>query len=159
MYSGDAINDATTPIFPLRIASQLSGTSIYALRQYVDLGLVIPYKTETNRRLYSRVDIQRIKCIRRFLDDYGLNIAGIKAMFAQVPCWLIRPCSPEDQAQCGAYTSTHVPCWEISEKGEECRNADCRTCAVYRLPERCVDIKSIFKMLENNTLNTTETSQ
>jgi len=156
MYKGDAINDATTPTYPLRVASELSGTSIYALRQYVDLGLIIPYKTEKNRRLYSKVDIQRINCIRRFLDEYGLNIAGIKAMFAQVPCWILRPCTPTDQANCDAYNSTHIPCWWVNNKGAECKDADCRTCTVYRLPEHCVDVKSIFKIIEQNKLNTME---
>ncbi|NQV37279.1 MAG: MerR family transcriptional regulator [Candidatus Marinimicrobia bacterium] len=139
-----------TPVYPLRVAAELTGTSVYTLRQYVDLGLIIPFKTESNRRLYSQTDIQRIRCIRKYIDEYGLNIAGIKAMFAQVPCWLIRPCSKEDQKNCDAFTNSHLPCWLVKTKGEICENEECRTCNVYQLPNQCVDIKSIFKVLENS---------
>ncbi len=142
--------DNTTPVYPLRVAAELTNTSVYTLRQYVDLGLILPHKTKTNRRLYSQADIHRIHCIRKYLDDYGLNIAGIKAMFAQVPCWLIRPCTNEDRENCGAYTISHVPCWQVENKGPECENEDCRTCNVYQLPGQCVDVKSIFKMIENS---------
>ncbi|MCK4893759.1 MAG: MerR family DNA-binding transcriptional regulator, partial [Calditrichia bacterium] len=48
------IQDSITPLFPLRVAAELSNTSIYSLRQYVDLGLILPYKTASNRRLYSQ---------------------------------------------------------------------------------------------------------
>lgn len=142
------LHDTTKPIYPLRVAAELSGTSVYTLRQYADLGLVLPYKTQKNRRLYSQVDIKRLLCIRKYLDGYGLNIAGIKAIFAQVPCWLLHPCTKEDQAGCDAYSAFDKPCWQASNKGDACKNEDCRKCTVYRLPERCVDIKSLFKQLE-----------
>lgn len=148
------IPDSTTPLYPLRVAAELSGTSVYSLRQYVDLGLIIPYRTESKRRLYSQVDIDRINCIRKYLDDYGLNIAGIKTLFAQTPCWLIRPCTPEDRENCEAYTCLTEPCWNVKEKGSACRAADCRTCEVYKLAEKCSDIKTMFKNL--NILNLPE---
>ena len=145
-----SIEDPTAPLYPLRVAAELTGTSIYALRQYVDLGLILPYKTPTNRRMYSKVDIQRILCVRNYLDKYGLNIAGIKALFAAVPCWLIKPCTESDCEQCDAYTSLTQPCWQVSAKGPICQNTDCRICIVYRLPEECNDLKSIIKKLYNN---------
>jgi len=143
------INDPTTPLFPLRVAAELTNTSVYSLRQYVDLGLIIPFKTPSNRRLYSHIDLQRILCIRKYLDEHGLNIAGIKAMFAQVPCWLLKPCSAEDRESCDAYESLTEPCWQVSVKGPTCKNEDCRTCTIYRLPEKCSDLKSIFKTFNN----------
>jgi DNA-binding transcriptional MerR regulator len=144
-----SIDDPAAPLFPLRIAAELTGTSVYALRQYVDLGLIIPLKTQTKRRLYSRADIQRILCIRKFLDDHGLNLAGISTMFAQVPCWLLKPCPEKDRQECDAYTSVSEPCWQVSRKGETCQNEDCRDCPVYKLPEKCSDIKSIFRMVKS----------
>lgn len=145
-----SIDNPTTPLYPLRVAAELTGTSVYALRQYVDLGLIIPYKTSTNRRLYSKVDIQRIKCIRKNLDEQGLNIAGIKALLASVPCWLIKPCPIEDREKCDAYTSVREPCWQVTVKGPTCQNVDCRECDVYRLQERCNDLKSIIKLISND---------
>ncbi|MBC8174219.1 MAG: MerR family transcriptional regulator [Candidatus Marinimicrobia bacterium] len=146
---GDPLfDDPTKPLYPLRVASELSNTSVYSLRKYVDEGLILPYQTPTKRRLYSQVDIKRILCIRKYLDEYGLNIAGIKALFAQVPCWLLKPCNEEDCIQCEAYTSATEPCWQVTTKGPTCKNEDCQTCAVYRLPEKCDDIKSLFKNLQ-----------
>ena len=104
--NNNSIENPTAPLYPLRVAAELTGTSVYALRQYVDLGLIIPFKTPTNRRMYSKVDIERILCIRKYLDEYGLNIAGIKALLAAVHCWLIKPCPVEDRKKCDAYTST-----------------------------------------------------
>ena len=149
--NSNSIENSTTPLYPLRVAAELTSTSVYALRQYVDLGLIIPYKTPTNRRLYSKVDIQRILCIRKYLDEYGLNIAGIKALFAAVPCWLIKPCTESDCEQCDAYTSLTQPCWQVTVKGSTCQNVDCRVCEVYRLPEECSDLKSILKKLNKET--------
>ena len=143
--NNNSIDSPTAPLYPLRVAAELTGTSVYALRQYVDLGLIIPYKTPTNRRLYSKVDIERILCIRKNLDEYGLNIAGIRALLAAVPCWMIKPCPIEDREKCDAYTSTTEPCWQVTVKGPTCKNVDCRECDVYRLHEECSDLKSIFK--------------
>ncbi len=161
--SDPIFDDPVKPLYPLRVASELSETSIYSLRQYVDEGLILPYKTKSNRRLYSQVDIKRIQCIRKFLDIYGLNIAGIKAVFAQVPCWLLKPCEEADCFECDAYTSSSQPCWQAKNKGAACQNEDCRVCPVYRLPEQCSDPKSIFKGLHNqinmNNQKETETTQ
>ncbi|NOZ74332.1 MAG: MerR family transcriptional regulator [FCB group bacterium] len=151
-----ALNDPTTPLFPLRVAAELTKTSVYALRQYVDLGLIIPFRTPTNRYLYSKTDIQRILCIRRHLDEYGLNIAGIRALFAQVPCWLVKPCPIEDCLTCDAYTSVIEPCWQVTVKGPTCQQADCRTCNVYRLPEKCQDLKTLFKTFTPTPNNSQE---
>ena len=141
----NTIDSPTAPLYPLRVAAELTGTSVYALRQYVDLGLILPFKTSTNRRLYSKVDIERILCIRKNLDEYGLNIAGIKALLAAVPCWIIKPCPAEDREKCDAYTSTTEPCWQVAIKGPTCQKVDCRECDIYRMHEECNDLKSIFK--------------
>ena len=141
---------SSEPIFTLSVAAKLSNTSIYSLRQYVDKGLVRPFRKDSNRHLYSEVDVLRIKCIRRYLNEYGLNIAGIKAIFALVPCWVIKPCSKEDQRECDAFTSLSKPCWELSNKGAKCRNEDCQNCEVYQLPEKCDDVKSMLKKVIEN---------
>lgn len=140
--------DSTAPVYTLSVAAKLSGTTVYSIRQYIDKGLLIPFKTKTNRHLFSRVDVKRLQCIRRYLDDMGLNIAGIKAQFALVPCWKIKPCSVEDRSNCEAYDSVTQPCWEVSIKGPACRAVDCRICAVYKLPEKCGDLKSYLKTFE-----------
>jgi hypothetical protein len=118
----------TEPVYTLRIASKLSSISVYSIRQYIDKGLIIPYKTKTKRHLFSDVDILRLNCIRKYLDELGLNVAGINALFSLVHCWLIKPCSKGDRENCDAYTHVSEPCWQASQKGPLCRNSDCRIC-------------------------------
>lgn len=81
------------------------------------------------------------------IDEHGLNIAGIKALYALIPCWIIRSCTDKDRKVCQAYDSTYYPCWEAAEKGPECINVDCRTCEVYRAPAETENIKSLLKKL------------
>lgn len=139
--------ETTDPVYTLGVASKLSGTPVHSIRQYVDRGLILPFKTGTNRHLFSEVDILRLKCIRKYLDDQGLNIAGINALFSLVPCWIMKPCSESDRENCDAYTSVSEPCWTASVKGPICRSTDCRVCNVYRLPEQCTDMKSMIKQM------------
>jgi len=142
-------HNSTDPLYTLAVASRLSNTSVHSIRQYIDKGLILPFKTESKRHLFSEVDIYRLKCIRRQLDEQGLNIAGINAIFALVPCWIIKPCTEEDRKSCDAYNSVTVPCWKSSVKGPKCINSDCRECEVYRLPEQCTSMKTFIKKLTN----------
>ena len=135
------------PIYPLKIASQLTETSVYSIRQYIDKGLIIPFRTKTDRHLFSQVDIVRLNCIRRHLTTSGLNIAGIKAILALIPCWSIKKCSEESRINCDAYYSTSYPCWEASKKGKDCKNKNCRVCNIYQLPLECPDMKSLIRKL------------
>ena len=141
--------DTTDPLYTLSVASRLSNTPVHSIRQYIDKGLILPFKTPSNRNLFSEVDIARLKCIRRYLDVQGLNIAGINAIFSFVPCWILKPCSIEDRKECDAYESVSKPCWMASFKGPKCKNEDCRVCTVYRLPEQCTNMKSFIKQLTN----------
>lgn len=137
----------SVPLYPISIASKLTNTTVYTLRVYEDRGLIIPYRTNTGRRLYSDTDIARLHCIRKQIDEQGLNMAGIRSLMAIIPCWLLRPCTPEDRKQCGAYQSPADPCWQASDKSSACRNEDCRSCPVYHIPERYDDVKSLYKEL------------
>lgn len=137
----------TEPIYTLSVASRLSNIPQHSIRQYIDKGLIIPFRTKTNRHLFSEVDISRLLCIRTYLTEKGLNIAGIKALFALVPCWALKPCSVKDRQKCDAYYSSEYPCWEATNKGTECKNTDCRICNIYQITEQCQDLKSLFKTM------------
>jgi MerR family transcriptional regulator/heat shock protein HspR len=137
----------TTPVYTLGITESLSGIPVHSIRQYIDKGLIIPFKKESDRNLFSQVDILRLKYIHKLLNDYGLNIAGIRTLLALIPCWAIRKCSSGDRAKCKAYQHDSYPCWEASEKGPVCKNTSCRECDVYRIVENYPDIKSFLKTL------------
>jgi len=139
--------ESTTPIYTLSITSTLSGIPTHSIRQYIDKGLIIPYRKETNRHLFSQVDILRLKYVHRLLVEDGLNIAGIRSLLALIPCWAIRECSVEEREKCQAFQSDAFPCWDASEKGTLCKNMDCRECEVYRIVEKYPDVKTFMKTL------------
>jgi MerR family transcriptional regulator/heat shock protein HspR len=139
--------ESTTPIYTLSTASTLSGIPVHSIRQYIDKGLIIPFKKESSRNLFSQVDILRLKYIQSLLNEDGLNIAGIRTLLAMIPCWAITQCSLAERETCQAYHSVDYPCWEASQKGKLCKNTDCRECEVYRIVENYPDLKSLLKTL------------
>jgi MerR family transcriptional regulator/heat shock protein HspR len=138
---------STAPVYTLSTASSLSGIPVHSIRQYIDKGLIIPFKKKSSRHLFSQVDILRLKYISKLLDIKGLNTAGIRYILAHIPCWAIRNCSVEDRNNCAAYLSDSDPCWDASDKGISCKNENCRECDVYKVVERYPDVKSLLKEL------------
>ena len=143
----NSLIESTTPVYTLSTTSTLSGIPVHSIRQYIDNGLIIPFKKESNRNLFSQVDILRIKYINNLLNVDGLNTAGIRKLLALIPCWVIRECTAGERETCQAYLSDANPCWEASEKGTLCKNTNCRECEVYRIVENYPDVKSFLKTL------------
>lgn len=141
------LTDSTTPVYTLSTTSSLSKIPAHSIRQYIEKGLIIPYIKESKRNLFSQVDILRLKYIHKLLNEGGLNIAGIRALLALIPCWAVRNCSDEERKNCQAFHSDSFPCWEASEKAVRCKNTNCRECEVYRLVENYPNVKSYLKML------------
>lgn len=143
----NADSDANRPVYTLSIAAQLSGIPAHSIRQYIDRGLLIPLKLDSKRHLFSNNDIRRLHHIHILIHEKGLNFAGIRALMALIPCWAIRQCSESDRESCNAYTDNSYPCWEASQKGQMCKNEDCRECDVYKNISNEVDLKSVIKTL------------
>ena len=138
---------STTPVYTLSITAVLSGIPVHSIRQYIDRGLIIPFKKKSNRNLFSQVDILRLKFIHKLLEQDGLNIAGIRTLLSIMPCWAIRNCSVAEREKCQAYFSETYPCWEASEKGTLCKNTNFRECKVYLIVEDYPDLKSFLKTI------------
>ncbi|HET9493542.1 MAG TPA: MerR family transcriptional regulator [Chloroflexia bacterium] len=68
---------ADRPIFTLSVAADLLGLHPRTLRIYEEKKLVVPARTEGNRRRYSQNDIQRFQFIRR-LTGSGVNLEGVR---------------------------------------------------------------------------------
>ena len=143
----NSLVESTTPVYTLSTTSTLSGIPVHSIRQYIDKGLIIPFKKESSRNLFSQVDILRLNFIHKLLDEGGLNIAGIRMLLALIPCWAIRDCSAGERETCQAYHSDANPCWEASEKGTLYKNTNCRECEVYRIVKNYTDVKSFPKTL------------
>ena len=52
------------------------------LRKYERLGLVRPSRTVGSMRVYSRDELDRLKVIKRLVDDAGINLAGIQRLLS-----------------------------------------------------------------------------
>lgn len=70
---------ADRPIFTLSVAADLLGLHPRTLRIYEEKKLVVPARTEGNRRRYSQNDITRFHFIRR-LTRGGVNLEGVRVI-------------------------------------------------------------------------------
>ena len=70
---------ATAPdrgVFGISVAADLVGTGVQNLRAYERRGLVAPSRTPGGTRLYSELDLERLRRIAELLAA-GLNLSGI----------------------------------------------------------------------------------
>ncbi len=52
------------------------------LRKYERLGLVRPARTVGSMRLYSRDEIEKLRFIKRLVDESGVNLAGVQQLLS-----------------------------------------------------------------------------
>ena len=76
----DGVSDDEQPIYVISIAARLVGMHQQTLRYYERAGLLEPKRTGGNIRMYSNSDIERIRQIQRWIDDFGVNLAGAEIM-------------------------------------------------------------------------------
>ena len=68
------------PVYVISIAASLAGCHPRTLRIYEEEGLLEPVRTDTNIRLYSDDDLERIRAIRYLTQHRGVNLAGVKLL-------------------------------------------------------------------------------
>jgi MerR family transcriptional regulator, heat shock protein HspR len=68
------------PRYMISVAAELVGMHPQTLRIYETKGLVRPRRTAGNTRLYSEVDLERLRLIQRLTTELGLNLAGVEAV-------------------------------------------------------------------------------
>jgi MerR family transcriptional regulator, heat shock protein HspR len=66
----------------ISVAARMLGMHPQTLRKYERLGLVQPTRTIGDMRLYSREEIERIKLIKRLVDEAGINLAGVQRLLS-----------------------------------------------------------------------------
>ncbi|MFQ5917705.1 MAG: MerR family transcriptional regulator [Candidatus Binatia bacterium] len=133
-------------VYTIGIAASRIGVSPETLRLYERKGLIIPYRTETARRLYSEKDLEWIACIRRQIREQKLNLAGIRRLLALIPCWEIKPCTVTKREQCPASRTTDRPCWNVEETEDRKSKDECRTCKVYLSAVKIENCKKLSEM-------------
>ena len=66
------------PRYMISIAAELVGMHPQTLRIYEQKGLVRPKRSAGNTRLYSDLDVERLKLIQQLTSEVGLNLAGVE---------------------------------------------------------------------------------
>ena len=69
-------------LYLISMAARMLGMHPQTLRKYERLGLVQPSRTIGSMRLYSREELHRLKVIKRFVDDGGINLAGVQKLLS-----------------------------------------------------------------------------
>jgi MerR family transcriptional regulator, heat shock protein HspR len=69
-------------LYFISVAARMLGMHPQTLRKYERLGLVQPTRTIGSMRLYSRDELDRIKMIKRLVDDGGINLAGVQRLLS-----------------------------------------------------------------------------
>jgi MerR family transcriptional regulator, heat shock protein HspR len=73
---GDLMDDRGR--YMISVAADLVGMHPQTLRIYEQKGLVRPKRTAGNTRLYSDLDLERLRLIQRLTTELGLNLAGVE---------------------------------------------------------------------------------
>jgi MerR family transcriptional regulator/heat shock protein HspR len=141
--SGAKAEYSTEPVYTIGVAANKLGMTVHSLRQYEREGLILTHKTPTGRRLYSDLELEKIRCIKQMIQGQGLNFEGIRRLMALVPCWKLRQCKVETKEACYPFKDKSRPCWSSEEK---CAHPlpDCRDCPVYQKTVHCDDIKEFI---------------
>ena len=66
------------PRYMISVAAELVGMHPQTLRMYENRGLVRPARTPGGTRLYSELDVERLRLIQRLTTELGLNLAGVE---------------------------------------------------------------------------------
>ena len=68
------------PRYMISVAAELVGMHPQTLRIYEAKGLVRPQRTAGNTRLYSDMDLERLRAIQKLTTELGLNLAGVETV-------------------------------------------------------------------------------
>jgi MerR family transcriptional regulator/heat shock protein HspR len=68
------------PCYTISVVARLVGVHAQTLRYYEREGLLQPSRSRGNRRLYSNSDVSRVQEIKQWVNELGLNLAGVATM-------------------------------------------------------------------------------
>jgi MerR family transcriptional regulator/heat shock protein HspR len=69
-------------LYLISVAARMLGMHPQTLRKYERLGLVQPSRSVGSMRLYSRDELERLRVIKRLVDDGGVNLAGVQRLLS-----------------------------------------------------------------------------
>ncbi|HEU4324439.1 MAG TPA: helix-turn-helix transcriptional regulator [Roseiflexaceae bacterium] len=66
--------------YTIKVAAELCGLHEQSIRMYERRGLITPQRSAGNIRRFSDDDVERIRFIKRLVDDLGVNLAGVEVI-------------------------------------------------------------------------------
>jgi MerR family transcriptional regulator/heat shock protein HspR len=67
-------------LYFISVAAEMLDMHPQTLRKYERLGLIQPSRTVGSMRLYSREEVERLRLIKRLVEDFGINLAGVQRL-------------------------------------------------------------------------------
>lgn len=77
-------NRTKKPLFTSSVAAEILGIHPRTLMIYEKAGLIKPFRSQTNRRLYSENDLEEVRFIRFLTEEKNININGIKYLLKAI---------------------------------------------------------------------------
>src|SRR5205823_1588418 len=71
-----------TPVYVISVAARLLDVHPQTLRNYERAGFLRPTRTEGRRRLYSVEDIEELRSLIGTVEQFGLNLTGLKMLLS-----------------------------------------------------------------------------
>ncbi|MEQ1758632.1 MAG: MerR family transcriptional regulator [Vicinamibacterales bacterium] len=89
--------------FFISVAAEMLDMHPQTLRKYERLGLIQPSRTVGSMRLYSREEVERLRLIKRLVEELGINLAGVQRLLSIAEVMQrIRPLMDERALNTGA---------------------------------------------------------
>jgi MerR family transcriptional regulator/heat shock protein HspR len=68
------------PCYTIGVVARMVSLHPQTIRNYEQIGLVIPQRTDGNIRLYSQHEVERLLKISRLTQELGVNLAGVEVI-------------------------------------------------------------------------------
>ena len=75
-----AFDEETEPRYVISVAARMLNTQSHTLRYYEKVGIVEPFRSRGNIRLYSERDIALLRRVKSLMEDMGVNLAGVEVV-------------------------------------------------------------------------------
>jgi MerR family transcriptional regulator, heat shock protein HspR len=67
-------------LYLISVAARMLDLHPQTLRKYERLGLISPPRTEGSMRVYTDEELERLRLIKRLVDEMGVNLAGVQRL-------------------------------------------------------------------------------
>jgi len=78
--SRETMNESDEPRYVISVAARMLSMEAHNLRYYEKIGVIEPYRSRGNIRLYSEKDIARLRRVKSLVEDMGVNLAGVEVI-------------------------------------------------------------------------------